>query len=388
MHKLLQQRLDALRNAGLYRQLRCMPGSAGAFIAEGRRILNFSSNDYLDLSGHPDVKAAARRAIDAYGAGATASRLMSGHLPLHAELEAELADWCGYESALLFGSGFLANAGIVPALARGGDRIFADKLAHASVIEGLRLSEASFKRFRHNDAAHLDRLLSEDRDPRGLRLVITESVFSMDGDLAPLADLGAVCRRHNALFMVDEAHAIGVFGPSGAGLCRSLPDALRPDLVIGTLGKALGSHGGFCACSSDLRDYLINTARTFIFSTALPPASAGAALQALRLCRSGAPGRDLLNRAARFREALRAAGIPVPDEAASQIIPVPVGDNHRAVALADRLRERDLLVTAIRPPTVPPGTARLRLSVTLAHSDADLDRAAESMSLSYREGLA
>ncbi len=385
MHALLQERLEALRAAGLHRRLRCLPSAAGRFVEHGRTVLNFSSNDYLDLSHHPEVRAAARRAVDEYGAGATASRLMSGHLPLHAELEAELAGWCGHEAALLFGSGFLANAGILPALLRPGDRVYADKLVHASVIEGLRLADVPFKRFRHNDAGHLARLLTEDADAAGLRLVVTESVFSMDGDQAPLAALAEACRRHGALFMVDEAHALGVFGPEGGGLCRLLPESLRPDLTVGTLGKALGSYGGFCACSAKLRDYLINTARTFIFSTALPPASAGAALQALRLCRRDEPGRELLRRASRFHAALRAAGLPVPAEAASQILPIAVGDNVRAVALAEKLRGHDLLVTAIRPPTVPPGTARLRLSVTLAHADADLDHAAEVLARCQHE---
>ena len=357
--------LDALQQAHLFRRA----------VAPERALFNFSSNDYLDLAHHPGVIAAAGRALREFGAGATASRLVAGTLPLHEELEARLAKLKGYPAGLVFGSGYLTNLGVIPALVGRDDAIYADRLAHASLMDAAILSRAELHRFRHNDAGHLEELLKKNTGA-GRKLVVTESVFSMAGDVAPLPDIAAVAERHGALLLVDEAHATGVFGPGGSGLIREHRLESTVNLSMGTLSKALGGYGGFVACSEKLRALLINRARAFIFTTAPPPAVLGAALGALDVLEKHPDiGAELLHRAALFRKKLQSAGLDTM-QSASQIIPLFVGDNARALALAGRLREQGLLVVAIRPPTVPEGTARLRLSVTLAHTAADLARAA------------
>ena len=338
--------------------------------------LNFSSNDYLDLAHHPEVIAAAERALRNDGAGAGASRLVSGTLTLHEELEARLARLKGYPASLVFGSGYLTNLGVIPALVGRDDMIFADRLAHASLMDAAILSRAELFRFQHNAADHLDELL-KNHNGTGRKLVVTESVFSMDGDLAPLSEIAAAAERHGALLLVDEAHATGVFGPGGCGLIREYKLEPLVTVSMGTLSKALGGYGGFVACSETLRTLLVNHARAFIFTTAPPPAVLGAALGALNVLENNPGwGAELLRRAAVFREQLQFFGLDTM-QSASQIIPLFVGDNARALTLADRLREQGLLVVAIRPPTVPEGTARLRFSVTLAHRATDLARAAE-----------
>lgn len=358
-----RDRLAKIREEGLYR--------CPVLTVPKNGILDFSTNDYLNLTRHPEVRSAAAAAVMHYGTGATAARLMSGNLPCHEQLEEELARFCETENALLFGAGFLANAGIIPALVDKESFVFADRLVHASIIEGIRLSGAAFRRFHHNVPEHLEKLLSEVPSD-AVKLVITESVFSMDGDLAPLPELLLVAKRHNAVTYIDEAHAMGIYGQHGGGLCTTLPSDLRPDVVIATLGKSLASFGGFCACSTELREYLINTVRTFIFSTALPPSAVSAARQALRICAKNPLGTELLNRSILFQKALN-----LPGDCLSQIIPIPVGENRKTLHLAAALADAGLKVTAIRPPTVPPGTARLRLSVTLAHTPEELLRAAE-----------
>jgi len=383
----LEAELAALRRQHLFREARAWPAAGGRVCVDGRDTLNFSSNDYLDLARHPAVRAGAARALRAYGAGATASRLVAGTLPLHEELEARLARLKGCPAALLFGSGYLANLGTVPALAGRGDTICADRLAHASLVDAAVLSRAALERFRHNDVQHLDELLGKCTGG-GRKLVLTESVFSMDGDLAPLREISAVARQHGALLLVDEAHATGVFGPGGGGLIREYGLEAEITVAMATLSKALGGYGGFVAVSEPMRAWLVNRARAFIFSTALPPAQAGAALGALdALAQQPDGGRELLRRAGVFRRRLQAAGLDTL-RSASQIVPVLMGDNARALALAERLRSRGRRVVAIRPPTVPAGSARRRLSVTLAHSDADLERAAGAIIAAARaEGL-
>ncbi|MEW6220435.1 MAG: 8-amino-7-oxononanoate synthase [Thermodesulfobacteriota bacterium] len=334
--------------------------------------LDFSSNDYLGYSQHPEVKAAAAAALDRYGAGAGASRLMSGDRPLFHELEDALARLVGCESALLFGAGFLANTGVIPVLVGRGDTVLADRASHASLLDGCRLAGARLIRFRHNDAGHLEELLIRERPRCRQALIVAESLYSMDGDLAPLADLVAMKHRFDAMLLVDEAHSVGVFGARGGGLLEELGLAAGADVVIGTLGKALGSSGAFAAGSRLLRQALINQARTFIFSTAPPPAAAAAALAAVALlAREPERRRDLRVRAAGFRQALAAAGLAM-GPALAQIQPILVGDSLRAVALRDRLRREGLFVTAVRPPTVPAGTARIRFSVTWQHSAEQL----------------
>jgi 8-amino-7-oxononanoate synthase len=376
--------LEKLKARGLYRMLRpCaaeMPGGE-------RRILDFASNDYLNLARDPRLAEAARAALAAGGTGAGASRLLSGSRAIHGELERELAAHKGYPAALVFGSGFLTNVGVVPALVGRGDHVLIDRLSHASIIDGARLSGASVTWFCHNDPRHLEELLRA--LPRGAHaLVVTESVFSMDGDLAPLADLAAVAGRAGAMFMVDEAHATGVFGPRGSGRVPELGLQEAVAVCMGTLSKALGAYGGFVACSAAMREYLINTARSFIFTTALPPAVAASALAALRILTSEPGlGAALRERAAHLRDRLREGGLNT-GASVGPIIPLIVGGNEKTLAFSERLRSSGIVAPAIRPPTVPAGTERLRLSVTLAHTEGDVDRAADAIREAARaEGI-
>lgn len=367
---------DALSRRGLLRTLRVLP-------ANGPAMLNFSSNDYLKLARDERVKSAGARAMAECGCGATGSRLMSGHLKLHEELERRLAHLVGCERALVFGSGFLTNVGVLTSLAGRGDAIFADRLCHASLIDGARLSGARVHRFRHSDVAHLEELLRR-HAPQGRSVVVSESVFSMDGDVAPVEGLSRAAERSGALLVIDEAHAIGVFG-DGGGVCRAQGCDVRPDVVVGTLSKALGGYGGFAAGSAELAKLLVNKARSFLYSTGLPPACLGSALGALDVIEeTPAMGEALLRRAASFRKMLAREGLDVSGSQ-SPIVPVMVGDNEKAVELSRRLFERGVIAVAIRPPTVPAGTARLRLSVTLAHEEEDLELAAGMLVSTCRE---
>jgi len=388
----IQPVLDKLFSRGLERRAALYPETGGKIRINDREVLNFSSNDYLDLAHHPHVKERAIQALEKYGVGATASRLLTGTLPIHDELEERLAKEKGYEAALVFGSGYLTNAGTIPVLAGRNDVIFADKLVHASIIDACNLSGAKLVRFAHNDFQSLEKRLKnfpaigkEDSvcerrvaDPKAGRrkLIITESIFSMDGDLAPLREIAELAKKHGAMLMVDEAHASGIFGPHGAGLIRELGLEDSVTVSMGTLSKAFGGYGGFVACSSILRRLLVNSARAFIFTTAPPPAVIGAALGALDVLEASPNlGTCLLANAKYFRDLLNEAGLNTLNSE-SQIVPVIIGDNKKAMAVSRKLREQGIIAAAIRPPTVPKGTARLRLSVTLAHRIGDLERAA------------
>jgi 8-amino-7-oxononanoate synthase len=369
--------LADLRRRGLHRARRRPESAQGARLRlRGRTLLNFSSNDYLNLAADPRLARAAARAARRYGCGAGASPLVSGHLPPLRALERALARWEGTEAALVFGSGFAANLAVVGSLAGRGDAVFSDELNHASLIDGCRLSRAAVDVYRHGDADHLHDLLLRARGARR-RLIVSDSVFSMDGDLAPLADLADLARRHDALLVFDEAHATGVLGARGRGLSESLPaDGLDPGRLIkvGTLSKALGSQGGFVCGPRVLIDWLVNHARPYIFSTALAPPAAAAARRAVALVAAEPQRRrHLLDLAGRLRERLTAAGWP-ESRSQCQIVPLPVGDARAAVALSARLQEQGLLVPAIRPPSVPPGTARLRVSLTAGNTEEDVDR--------------
>ena len=378
----IDEELTALEDRGLLRELTALPATGGKLVLEGREVLNLSSNDYLNLSTDPRVKAAAVRAVENIGCGATASRLMTGHLQLHEELEGDLAALTGREASLVFGSGFLTNLGVVTALVGRGDEIFSDRLNHASLIDGSRLSGAKIHRYRHGDMNHLEDLLSRS-EGTGRRLIITDSVFSMDGDFAPLRDLQYLAENHDALLVVDEAHAIGIFG-EGGGVCRSLLPDVKPDVVVGTLSKALGGYGGFVSCSSRMKEYLINRARSFIFSTALPPACLAGARAAVRIINeTPALGDELLARSRFLSDSLIGEGL-LSRGVESHILPFPVGDDRKALALSRELLRRGLIAKAIRPPTVPVDTARLRLSVTLAHSRNDLTKAVEMIAESVK----
>lgn len=371
--------LEEVRGAGLERRLRLIESEQGpAVTIEGKRYLLFCSNNYLGLATHPDVVAAAQTALDRYGASAVSSRLISGHMAAHADLEETIVRWKRVEAALVFSTGYQANVGVLTALLGPDDVVLSDALNHASIIDGCRLSRARIAVYRHNDLAHLAERLAETAGARR-RLVVTESIFSMDGDRAPLADIADLCERFGAWLMVDEAHAAGVFGPGGAGLAADCGVTERVAVHVGTLGKALGSFGAYVAGSQKLIDLLVNRARPFIFTTGLPPASAAAARAAIEVVqREPERARGLLERAALLGTELRRAGLRVP-HVDSQIVPVLVGEADRAVAVGSRLLDEGVYVAAIRPPTVPPGTSRLRVSLMATHTDADIATATRAI---------
>ena len=344
----------------------------------GQALVDFSSNDYLALAQHPTLIAAAQRALAEYGTSAGAARLMSGDLSIHHELEEAVALFKGKEAALSFGSGYMANAGIIPALVGRHDVIFSDRLNHASIHDGCRLAGARLVRFRHNDISHLESMLREKRGT-GSALVVVESVYSMDGDCCPLSDLVALKKRHDFLLMVDEAHATGVFGRNGGGMIEEKEVGSGVDLAMGTFGKALGSYGAYVAASREMIDFLLNRARSFIFSTALPAPVAAASLAAVRLVQDDSGLRDELHGKMRyFKKCLRESGLG-KDFGPSQIVPILVGEGVAALEAAALLREKGFFVTAVRPPTVPEGTSRLRFSVTLHQSETQLKDAVAAL---------
>ena len=334
----------------------------------GREYVLFTSNDYLGLAAHPQVTAAAAEAAGRFGAGAGSARLLHGSTPLHEDLQERLARLTGRPSSLLFSSGYMANLGVLAALAGRGDAIFYDERSHASIIDGARLSGAAALAFPHNDAGRLDDLLRQ--TPARRRLVVTESVFSMDGDLAPLEALGETASRHDALLVVDEAHAVGVFG-GGAGLLGGVEPGI-PAIVTGTLSKALASIGGFVAGDQALIDFLVDRARTFIFDTALPPSAVAAAAAALDVARDEPWRRQrVLDLGGTLRSGLGGLGCP-PSNSASHIVPLLLGRPAAAVAAEEHLKSHGILARAVRPPAVPRGTSRIRFGVTAAHEEEHL----------------
>jgi len=353
------------------------------FVTEVGGRINLASNDYLGLARDPRLTEGAAMAARAWGGGATASPLICGLLPIHAELERRLADLKRCASAMVFSSGYAANLGLVASLAGRGDIVFADRLAHASLLDGARLSGSRLVRFRHNDAGHLEELLIR-HEGAARRVVVTESVFSMDGDLAPLRDLHAVARRHGAMLVVDEAHATGVYGPGGAGRTVELGIAGEDVVAMGTLSKALGSQGGYVAGTERLTEWLTQSARSYLYSTALCPAAAGAALSALDVL-AAEPDRPerLRRRALEFRDRLSSGRVPVP-AGDSPIVPLVIGEARGAAEFASRLEAAGVLAVAIRPPTVPPGTSRVRLSVSLAVERERLMEAADRIAAEWR----
>lgn len=378
MPRWIEEALNQVEARHELRSLTTWPAPGPYLECDGKRYVNLASNDYLGLTTDRAVREAAARAALELGTGATASRLLAGTCQLHDDVEAALADWKGHPAALLFSSGYLAAQGIIPVVVGRGDWIVADRLSHASLLDAARLSGAKLVRFRHNDVADAARHVAARAKDRRC-LLVTESVFSMDGDLAPVTDLLELARTSDSLLLVDEAHATGVCGPRAAGLTSDRPEAANVLVTLGTLGKSLASAGGFITCSRHLRQLLVNRARTFLFDTALPPPTLAAALAAVHRIRSCPEWCGRLHaKSTRLRERLEAAGLDTM-ESRSPILPVRIGDNATAVACATRLKAQGILVAAIRPPTVPPGTARLRLSVSLAHADEDLERAAEAI---------
>jgi 8-amino-7-oxononanoate synthase len=346
-------------------------GGAGA-VAErgGHRLVNLSSNNYLGLAGHPRLVEATRRGA-ARGAGAGSSRLVAGHDLATAALEEKLAAFKGSEAALLVGSGYLANVGVIAALASRETAVFSDRLNHASIVDGVRLSGAEAHRYRHCDMERLEALLRRSRAPR--KLIVTDTVFSMDGDVAPLAELVELKERFGAALLVDDAHGGGVFGPAGEGYPHALGLAERIDLTVGTFSKAFGVYGAYVAASRPFVDQLVSACRTLIYSTALPPAIVDAIDSAIDLVRDAGERRTaLMAIAGRFRTRLQRLGYDTAGSA-TQIVPAVVGANEQALRLGGELLERGVLAVPIRPPTVPAGSARIRFSLTADHGDDDLE---------------
>jgi glycine C-acetyltransferase/8-amino-7-oxononanoate synthase len=380
----IADQLEELRERGLYRRLRLVSGPQGPRVTlDGQPVLLLCSNDYLGLANHPRVRGAAADAASQWGAGAGASRLISGNMQPHGRLEQRLAKFKGYESALLFGSGYLANTGTIAALAGRGEVVFSDELNHASIIDGCRLSRAETFVYRHGDIEHLAWGLGEAAG-RG-SLIVTDGVFSMDGDIAPLEQLLELSRRHRCRLMVDEAHATGALGPGGRGSVAAAGLSGEVDLVVGTLGKALGSYGAYVCAGRELTDYLLNTARSFVFSTAPPPPAIGAGLAALELLESHPDRVERLRaNASTLRAALGAEELEV-GSSETQIVPVEVGDATRTMELSERLLEHGVFAQGIRPPTVPKGSSRLRLTVMSTHRGDELKQAAKLVGATARE---
>jgi 8-amino-7-oxononanoate synthase len=369
--------LATMERERLLRTRRVLDSAQGArACVAGRTLANFSSNDYLGLANHPSLRAAADRATQSFGVGAGASPLVSGHMRLHEEAEARFAAFTGHERALLFGSGYAANLGILAALCDRQAEVFGDRLDHACLIDGALLSRAKYTRYPHGDGAALEARLAA--SSAVIKVVATDAVFSMDGDVAPLAALLASCERHDAWLLVDDAHGIGVLG-QGRGTLHEL--GLRSDRIVymATLGKALGGYGAFACGSALVVEWLMQRARTYMYSTALPPACAATAIAALETIEAPAsPVPTLRRRIAGFRRACGDAGVKLM-ESSTAIQPVVVGDAAAALAISEHLLERGFLVPAIRPPTVPQGGARLRISLSAAHSESDVESLARAL---------
>jgi 8-amino-7-oxononanoate synthase len=370
----IDDELQALDRQGLRRRRReTTPLADGRCRVDGRELLNFSSNDYLNLAHDPQVVAAAREALDRAGAGATASALVSGRTPWHVDLENRLARFERQAAALLFPSGFAANVGTICALAGKDDTIFSDRLNHASLIDGCRLSHAQVRIYGHDDLAELEDGLRK-CPASGRRLIVTDSVFSMDGDLAPLPELCDLAERFRAILIVDEAHATGVLGDGGRGVAELLGVEERVTVRVGTLSKAVGALGGFVAGSQPLVDWLWNRARPQIYSTALPPAVCAAARAAIDIIEAEPERRRyLLQLAGEFRRKLIEAGIPTVRNGVGPIVPILLETPDRAMHAARQVEQEGFLVAAIRPPTVPAGTSRLRFTLPSGHKPADVE---------------
>lgn len=377
--------LELRRRDGLYRQRQTLNSAQGPVVrVDGREYLNFCSNDYLGLAAHPRIIERFRSAAAEYGVGSGASHLVCGHSAPHHELEEALAEFTGRERALLFSSGYMANMGILTSLLQRGDYVFEDRLNHASLLDGGLHSGARFQRFPHNDVAALQaRLAAAD----GPRMVVVDGVFSMDGDTAPLSELADLCSAQNAWLMVDDAHGFGVLGARGLGSTEAA--RLAPTdvpILMATLGKALGTAGAFVAGSELLIEGLIQQSRNYIYTTAIPPAVAAASLEALSLVKDESWRRDYLaSLIHRFRIGAEHLGLPLMPSA-SAIQPLLVGDAARAVALSESLREGGFLISAIRPPTVPAGTSRLRITLSAAHSEEQVDQLLDQLAANWTVG--
>lgn len=371
----LRDELERLKQEGLYRKLRQVAGQQGATLnVDGREVLNFSSNNYLGLANHPALREAAKEAIDRYGCGSGASRLISGNMTLHEELEAKIAVLKGTEACLVFNSGYQANIGVLSSLVGEGDVILSDALNHASIIDGCRLSRAKVVIYPHSDLERIEDELKRS-SAAARKLIVTETLFSMDGDEAPLAEIVDLAERHEATVMVDEAHATGVAGPNGAGVVAKLGLGDRVLVQMGTLGKALGGFGAYVAGPKELREILINRSRSFIFTTSLPPAVMAMALAAVDLLYKEPERRlALWHNCRALREGLKKLGFNL-GASQSQIQPLIIGDAQKCMAFSERLLQKGVFAHGIRPPTVPPGTSRLRITLMATHTHKHIHQA-------------
>ncbi len=377
---LAAQTLGTIRAHGTLRSLRQLSNLEGPRVeVDGKPVWLFAGSNYLDLGQHPKVVEAAARAARDWGCNSGGSRLISGNLELHEAFEAELAAWQGSEAALLFNSGYGANTGLLPALVGPADLVVSDSLNHASIIDGAKLSGAQVQIFPHRDCEALANVFAQHGSRARHRLLVVDGVFSMEGDIAPIAEICAVAREHDAWVLLDDAHGTATLGPDGRGVAAHCGVADEVDIYVGNLAKALGSFGAFVSGSAALRDLLINTARSFIFSCALPPTQVAAARAALEVSREESWRREALQRnAARLRDGLAAAGIS-SEASSTQIVPVVLGDNETTMRVCEALLEHGFYVQGIRHPSVPRGTARLRITPMATHRDAEIDALVEAV---------
>jgi 8-amino-7-oxononanoate synthase len=385
MDATLQAQLNLRREEHLYRtRLNVASGCSSTLSVEGRSLINFCSNDYLGLAGHPDISLALKQAADIYGTGSGASHLVSGHSVVHQELEEQLAEFTGRPRALLFSTGYMANIGAINALIGRRDLVLQDQLNHASLLDGGRLSQADFKRYKHVDMASLEQRLEQSSAER--KLIVTDGVFSMDGNLAPLREISRLAKKHSAWLMVDDAHGVGVLGQQGGGLVEELNMSVEQvPVLVGTLGKSFGTFGAFVAGSEALIETLIQYSRSYIYTTALPPAIAAATLVSLKIVREESWRRDKLARLiARFRRGAEQIGLQLA-QSNTPIQPVLINNDEKVMQVGQQLRSAGFLVGAIRPPTVPVGTGRLRITFSADHSEEQVDQliaALDSLNLS------
>jgi len=374
----LANELELIKQQSLYRSRRVLSSPQGVNIEiDGQQVINFSSNDYLGLANHPEVRKAFKKAVDEYGVGSGSSHLICGHSRSHHALEEELADFTGRDRALLFSSGYMANIGVISCLLNRGGQVFEDRLNHASLLDGGLLSGAKFRRYRHNDANDLHKKMKREE---GRKLIVTDGVFSMDGDLAVLPELTTLAREKNAWLMVDDAHGIGVLGATGGGLLQhyGLTQQDVP-VLMATLGKGFGAFGAFVAGSEVLIETLVQKARTYVFTTAMPTAVAEAARISLKLVIADSWRREVLkHRLERFRSGAEQLGLRLM-QSDSAIQPVLIGDNQRVVEISNDLLSQGFLVSAIRPPTVPKGEARLRITFSANHQVQHIDRLLDAL---------
>ncbi len=368
--------LEEIKDRDLYRRLRIIHGAQSARVqVEGKEVVLLSSNNYLGLAEHPALKEAAIRALELYGSGAGASRSISGTMEPHKELEERIARFKGCEAALLFSSGYMANLGLLTTLVGGGDLIVSDEFNHASIVDGCRLTRAEVQVYRHRDMNHLEALLKTKTSSYRNRLIVTDGVFSMDGDITPLPEIRELADRYGALVMVDDAHATGVLGKGGRGTAEYFGLMGQVEIQMGTLGKALGGFGAYVAGSRVLIDYLINRCRTFMYTTALPPAVAAMAMVALDIVEKEPQRRERLwENIHYFRNDLKAMSFNAVGSD-SPIVPILIGDNALTMEADHRLMEKGVFAQGIRPPTVPPQSSRLRATLMATHTKEDLDRA-------------